>query len=120
MKLAEKQGAAALALGSQYRGLIKTAKGQVDKLYSSATGEFKSAFGTVGSALAITNNVAGMPTIPGAREVLKQLPAADAADVTKVVGDLTKKLPVGEQQQLLDDVAKNLPLVGELLGGGLL
>lgn len=130
MKLAEKQGVATLGLGSQYRGLVKTAKGQVDKLYKSATTEFKGAFGTVSNALSLSNGVAGLPAIPGASDVLKQLPVGDPL---KTVTDATKGLPTGDVTKLVGDVKKNLPVdlgktldsvpilggtVGGLLGGG--
>lgn len=129
MKLAEQQGLAKLGLGSQYRGLVKTAKGQVDKLYKQATTEFKGAFGTVSNALSLSNGVAGLPAIPGAGDVLKQLPVGDPR---KTVTDATKGLPVGDVTKVVDGVKKNLPLdlgntlnsvpivggtVGGLLGG---
>lgn len=132
MKLAEKQGAAALGLGSQYRGLLKSAKGQVDKLYTSANTEFKGAFGTVSNALSLSNGVAGLPAIPGATDALKLLPTGDPL---KTVTDATKGLPTKDVTKLVDDVKKNLPVdlgktldsvpivggtVGGLLGGGLL
>ncbi|MGQ0466614.1 MAG: hypothetical protein ACT4QG_14980 [Sporichthyaceae bacterium] len=115
MKLAEKQGAAALGLGSQYRGLLKTAKGQVDKIYKSANTEFKGAFGTVSNALSLSNGVAGLPAIPGATDALKLLPTGDPL---KTVTDATKGLPTQDVTKVVDDVKKNLPIdLGKTLDG---
>lgn len=126
MKMAQKQGHAALGLSNRYSGLLKTAKGQVDKLYKSAAAEFKGAFGTASNALAITNGVAGLPTIPGAGDAMKQLPIGDPATIVK---ELTRQVPAGDANKVVEDVKKNLPrevvdtlpvdlpIVGPILGG---
>lgn len=114
MKTAEKSGLAALPLGAEYRGLLKSVKGQVDKLYKTASTEFKGAFSTVSDTLRITNGVPGLNTVPGVDGVLKDLPVGDPL---KTVTETTKGLglPVGDVTKLVDGLTKSLPL--DVLGG---